>query len=66
MKIKTYTINVKATFEGTVKVKANSKEDAKLFAQRDFSICFPNVRTSSDETIMAWDIGSLPTNMKFI
>lgn len=63
--MRTYKIEVKATFEGTVMVKAQNKADAVLFAKRDFGINFPNVRTSNEETVMNWDIGSYPTIIKF-
>lgn len=65
--MKTYTFKYKATFEGTVEVRAADKKEAKRMAEQDFGLVGPSISASSEsayayeEGIVDWDFDMHPT-----
>ena len=46
---------VRFTFEGTVNVTADSREESKRFLQDDFGMTIGNIHTTSDDEISDWE-----------
>jgi hypothetical protein len=61
-----YTLDASFTFTGTLKIQAESLEDALRIAKEDFSVTLgEGASTSNDEQVINWDIGLHPDSKKF-
>lgn len=54
--MKTYTFKYKATFEGTVEVRAADKKEAKRIVEQELSVIGPSI-SSSSESVYAYEEG---------
>lgn len=63
--MKTYTMEVKVTFTGTIQVKADTKREAREIANRDWGVTINNAHTSNDEHVVDWDMDMTPETKTF-